>query len=69
MIDYLKLDTPNYKERYDTLKFVEEIKTIVDELKASNCRAIQIVGLILKCKKAKESNKTYTASKVNSITW
>ncbi|KAJ9178609.1 hypothetical protein P3X46_010479 [Hevea brasiliensis] len=58
MTNYLKLDAPKYKEGDDLFKYVKAIKMIANELDTSDSRAIQIVGFILKCKKAKEWYKT-----------
>ncbi len=42
---------------------------IVDELGASDSKAIQMANFTLKCKKAKEWYKAYITDKVDSITW
>ncbi|KAJ9178626.1 hypothetical protein P3X46_010495, partial [Hevea brasiliensis] len=63
MIDYLKLDVSTYKEGDDSFEYVKAIKMIAKELGASNSRAIQMIGFALKCKKAKEWNKPYVASR------
>ncbi len=50
----LKLDAPKYKEGDDPFKYVKAIKIIVEELGASDSRAIQMAGFTFKCKRAKE---------------
>ncbi|KAJ9175288.1 hypothetical protein P3X46_013858 [Hevea brasiliensis] len=43
MTYYLKLDAPKYKEGDDPFKYVKAVKTIVNELDASDSRAIEMV--------------------------
>ncbi|KAJ9132670.1 hypothetical protein P3X46_033510 [Hevea brasiliensis] len=47
MMDYLKLDAPKYKEGDDPFKYIKAVKMIVDELGASDSRAIQMAKLYL----------------------
>ncbi len=68
MTYYLKLDVPKYKEGYDPFEYVKAVKTIADELEASNSKAILMARFTLKCKKAKKWYKTYITSRVNSMT-
>ena len=69
MTDYLKLDAPKYKTGDDPFEYIKAVKMIVDELGASDNRAIQMAGFTLKYKKAKEWFKNYVDLKLNSLSW
>ena len=69
MTDYLKLDAPKFKTRDDPFGYLKTVKMITDELGADDCRAIQMAGFTLKCKKAREWFKNYVDPRLDSLTW
>ena len=68
MTDYLKLDAPKYKSGDDPFEYLRVVKTITDELGASDSRAIQMAGFTLKCKKAREWFKCYVDPRLDGMT-
>ena len=69
MMEYLKLDAPKYKEGDDLFEYVKTVKMITDELGADDCRAIQMAGFTLKCRKAWEWYRVYVEPRVEELTW
>ena len=69
MTEYLKLDAPKFNPGDDPFEYLRSVRMITSELGADDCRAIEMAGFTLKCKKAQEWFKNYVEPRMDSMSW